>query len=200
MAVKLKCSFCETKFSWDFAALGWPDHCPKCKEFIGTDRADDDIVMPSIRHARTKIIDSTYTQMEKGSEFRAQAAAELTGAPVSEMSSLKITDMKTGMREGDIAVKEPVNDVTIRMQQMRDRGLPIGFGGGGLDYSQAVPQGPHPNVGARMRVALQNNHPDMVRHHAVGTNERGQPAIPSTDVVSTRDANETYQPGYRRRA
>jgi hypothetical protein len=180
MAVRLKCSFCETKFSWDFAALGWPEHCPKCKQFIGTDRADDDIQMPSIRTMRTKIIDSTYTQMEKGSEFRANVAAEMAGVPVSEMSSLKITDMKDGMREGDIAVKEPVAE----MQRLGIKDSRQLFQGNGAEYGGQVQAGPFPNAGAKFQTAIRQQHAERTNYQAVGD----LPAL------------ETFQPGYRRRA
>jgi Cu/Zn superoxide dismutase len=185
MAVKIKCSLCETKFLWDFAALGWPENCPKCKKFIGVTRADDDICMPSIKSMRTKVIDSTYTQMEKGSEFRAQAAAEMTGAPVSEMSGLKITDMKDGMREGDIAVREVRNEVTQHMDAMNARGGQFGFQqANGVGHSGAVQTGAFANSGAKFQTVLRQQHGERTNYQAVGD----APAL------------EVLQPGYRRRA
>lgn len=185
MGVRIKCPFCDVKFGWDIAALGWPDQCPKCKQFVGTDRADDDICMPSIRTMRTKIIDKTFDDMSKGSEIRAQAAAEMTGASASEMSGLKITDLNTGMREGDIAVKEVRNDVTAHMEAMNARGAQFGFqGANGVGHSGAVQAGPFPNAGAKFQTSLRQMHAERTNYQAVGD----LPAL------------ETMQPGYRRRA
>src|SRR5262245_38625226 len=94
MAIIIKCLACDEKFRWDFAAKKkYPDYCPECGTFIGTNRHDADIVMPAILGARTKANDDLYRQMEKSSEYRAEQAAEMAGVPVSEMSALKITNL-----------------------------------------------------------------------------------------------------------
>lgn len=102
MALRLRCPSCRKAFPWQ-PSEGMPDDCPLCGAKVGTDRADDDIVMPFIRSARTDRTDKVYRDMEAGSETRARIAAEMTGAPVSEMSALKITDLNSNQREGDIA-------------------------------------------------------------------------------------------------
>lgn len=182
MAVILKCPSCEEKFRWEFASASkWPKVCPLCGADQGANDDDTVICMPSLRGARTKAIDETYRQAEQGSEFRAQAAAEQLGVPVSEMSGLKITDMKTGVKPGESYVK----DTTAQQKAaLESGGARVGFvGGDGSGYSGQVQSGPAPNAGARMRTALQNFH---------GQSFGG-------GVISDRPALETTQPGYRRR-
>ena len=104
MALQLRCSSCRKAFPWK-ASEGMPDACPLCKEPIGGNRDDDDIVMPFIRSAKTDRTDKVYRDMERGSEIRAELGAQAAGVPVSEMSALKMTDMKDNQREGDIAAK-----------------------------------------------------------------------------------------------
>ncbi len=149
-----------------------------------------------LKGGRTKSIDKVYRDMEKGSEIRAQAAAEMTGATAAEMSGLKITNLND-RRDCEIAAVMPNNPVS---QAMASNPNVYGFGSGnGLAYSQGVQAGPMPSRGAGIRTAVQMGHREMVAKHAIGTNEKGQPAMPSLDVVSERPANEVMQPGYRRR-
>src|ERR1700675_4882193 len=99
MGYSLRCPECRGKFPW-FPAKGMPRFCALCGAEVGHDRADDDVVMPFIKSAKTKSVDSVYRDMEAGSENRARLAAEHAGVPVSEMSSLKITDMRDNMKAG----------------------------------------------------------------------------------------------------
>jgi hypothetical protein len=169
-----------------------------CSADFGEERADDDIVMPSIRSARIVAADKVYREMEESSSRRAQAAADMVGAPVAEMSGLKITNMVDNQRPGDVAVPVPSNPVS---QFMAQNPQSSGFNTGrGVEYSMAVQQGPHPNSGAHTRTMVQNMHQDMVRQHCVGIDaDTRQRVLPSTDVISERPGLETYQPGYRRR-
>ncbi len=179
MAFRLRCPECRGAFPFDPAHQSYPDDCPLCGEHIGHNRADDDVVMPSIRSARMAVSDKLYRDMERGSEQRAQIAAEMTGAPVSEMSDMKITNLNDARRQGDIAAVPVQNDVTRFMEANKVGG----FQGGGVEYSAAVQSGPHANAGARMRTALQQHHTTLTGGAA----------------VSDRPALETMQPGYRRR-
>ena len=180
MGFALKCPDCRKKFPWD-KETRFPRFCPLCKSDLGDDRADDDIPMPMILHSKSKTFDKVYRDMEKGSEFRAQAAAELAGCSASEMSNLKITNMKDNVREGessDVAINNPVT------QFMAANPNSAGFrGADGLGYSTGTQAGPFPNAGAKMRTSLQ-------QHHA---------ALSHGSAVSDRPALETIQPGYRQR-
>jgi hypothetical protein len=174
----IRCTACGVKFQWSFAEKGkWPDYCdnPECDTFIGTKRADDDVQMPAFLSARTKHHDTYYRNMEKGSEFRAEAAAELSGASASEMAGLKITNLND-RRDAEIAaipVKNTVSDL-----------MATGVGGfqgaDGLAFSAGTQQGALPNVGVRMMTKLPN-------------------AFAGGKMAPDRPALETQQPGYRRR-
>lgn len=182
MAVMIKCPECKGKFSWNIEADGWPDECPfkGCGFVMAHNRADDDVVMPFIRSAATKATDKVYRDMEAGSEVRAQAAADLAGVPVSEMSGLKITNLND-RKDAEVAAM-PVNNPVSQFMQANPQAA--GFrGGDGLGYSAAVGTGPAPNVGAKMRTVVQNAHAELSR----GT------------AVSDRPALETQNPLYRRR-
>lgn len=185
MAVILKCPSCEDKFKWDFAAQSkWPKACPLCGVSMGEEVPDDEIRMPSLRSAKTAVIDNSYRQLEQSSETRMEKAAELAGTSVSDMSALKITDLKTNIVPGESYMPEVTNSVTQAMDQIKARGGQIGFtGAAGAEYSSGVQTGPLPNAGAKMRTALQS-------HHA---------GISHGSAVSDRPALETVQPGYRRR-
>lgn len=193
MPYSLKCPACRKKFPWN-PVEGFPENCPLCETRVAHDRADDDIVVPFIRsNGHTKATDEIYRQMEAGSEVRAQAAAEIAGVPASEMSDLKITDLRPTTRPGDVAAVPVNNAVTQQMDRMRAQGRPVGFGGmdgsglsgeistGAVSINGHVVQGVEPNAGARARTKLQDYHSRLT--HGAG--------------VSDRPALETLQPGYR---
>lgn len=174
MAFSLRCPECRGKFSWNPSAK-WPDACPLCAAEMENENAENNVVtLPAFLSAKTKATDGVYDGMVKGSEFRQHAAAELAGVPVSEMSSLKITDLNT-RRDAEIMVVTPNNPVS----QLMATGVGGFKGADGAGYAGAVASGPFPNVGARMRTTIQNQHP--------------------SSATSDRPALETAQPGYRRR-
>lgn len=180
MASKLRCPACRVTFPWD-PAKGFPSYCPNemCDTRIGHDRADDDVVTPFIRsNGKTKATDRVYREMEAASEQRVIAAAEMAGVPVSEMSDLKITNLRSTTHEGDVAAVPVSNEVS----RLMDKGVGGFQGGNAVEYGSSVQTGPFPNAGAHMRTALQ-------AHHGVVTG----------GAVSERPAMETLQPGYRRR-
>ena len=178
MSFVLRCPTCRDKFPWEKTSK-FPKHCPLCGDAIGSDRPDDDVVMPFIRTAKTKATDQVYRDMERGSETRMHAAAELSGAPASEMAALKITDL-SDRRDSEVAAVPVNNTVTQFMAQNNVGGFQ---GAAGVGYSGAVQTGPGANAGARMRTVLQQYHGEISH----GT------------AVSDCPANETQQPGYRRR-
>ncbi len=174
---KAVCPECRGKFPWE-PTLGYPKSCPLCSFSIGHNRADDDIVLPFIRSSKMKATDDTYRQMEAASEQRAQQAAELAGVPVSEMSGLKITNLQDARHEGQVAAVPVSNPVTQFMEQTKVGGYQDGSG-----FAATVGTGYAPNEGAKMRTLLHSQHGERAGH---GT-------------TSDRPANETLQPGYRRR-
>lgn len=173
----LRCPECRKKFAWD-PQKPWPEQCPfpECAVEMTNENAENNVVtLPAFLSAKTKATDGVYEGMVKGSEFRAEAAAQLAGVPVSEMSSLKITDLNT-RRDAEIMAVAPVNPVSEFMKQTGVGGFQ---GANGAAYGGAVQTGPFPNVGACTRTMIQNQHP--------------------VTATSDRPALETAQPGYRRR-
>jgi hypothetical protein len=202
MAFVIKCQGCKQKIKW--LVDDPPEDCPACGYRIASDRADDDVVMPNILSFATRCSDGVYKMLEKSSEDRVYAAAEQAGCDPSDMAGLKITNLRDNMKQGDIAAMPVVNDVTRQMDAIAqiNPNSQFGFGGGagaGLSFSSAVPSGPSPNAGARFQRAVNETHPAMVAQHCVGKDEHGHRVVPSTDVRSTRPANEMFNPGYRPR-
>jgi hypothetical protein len=160
--------------------------------------------MPALRSAATKANDKVYRDIEVGSEVRAQAAADMVGVPVSDMSSLKITDLKSTVREGDIAAP-PVNNAVTQFMNANPQvsGYQGAADGRGVGYGQMAHSGAPETryAGARTRTSIQSMHPQMVAKHMIGPDASNpkRMIVPSTDVVSERPGIETWQPGYRRR-
>lgn len=202
MAVKLKCPECRIKFPWDIVKNGFPEFCPnpECSTRIACDRADDDIVMPSIRSMKTKVTDAVYRQMEQASEHRAEQAAMQAGVPVADMSELKITNLQSATRQGDIAAPPVNNSVTQFMNANPQAAVGFQSNGAGAEYSSAVMSGSHPNMGAKTRSAIHAHHANMVPQVCIGKDERGNTVRASPfGAVSDMPARETQQPGYIRR-
>lgn len=147
--MKLRCPDCRGTFSYTPGA--WPRFCPLCGTDINNDRDDDDIVMPFVRRGAMKATDQVYRDMERGSEVRAQLAAEKLGVPVSEMSDLKITNLNSSAREGDVAAVDKVTPVT----QMMDTGIGGFQGANGAAFAAGVKSGHYPNAGAGAVTAVQ---------------------------------------------
>jgi hypothetical protein len=194
MAVVIRCPFCKTKFRWLAETEAYPKDCPECGEYVGHDRADDDVSVPNILAFSTRCTDGVYKMEERMSAERAEMAAQAAGVSVSDMSSLKVTNMKDGMREGDIAAMPVVNDVTRQMDAVNSRGGAFGFGGGpeaGLGYSAQVGTGAVPNAGARTQRLFRQAHAERMAGHMGGI---------GGGVLSDLPANEiTQNPGYRPR-
>lgn len=161
MSVILKCPSCREKFKYD-VSKGWPDECPICKTDINNRRADDDVVCPNILSFKSKNNDKVARDIMDGSETRAGLAAAMAGVPVSEMSSLKITDLND-RNDTQFSAKDEVNDITRHMDAMKARGMPVGFGGGvnGDPVTNAMGQaaqahtGDAPYAGLRERNRMQ---------------------------------------------
>ena len=166
MATVLRCSICRSKFPWD-VTKGYPKFCPECGETIGHDRADDDIVMPFVRSARTKATDDVYRQMETTSEYRMHAAAAMAGTSADEMSGLKITNLND-RRDAEVAAMPVENAVTQQMETANARGGTFGFQGsaaaaafaagtssGAVTVNGQTTQGIAPRAGATAMSKLQ---------------------------------------------
>ena len=145
MGFMWRCTECRTKVPY---TPDMPEFCPnpKCKTRLLSDRDDSDVVMPFFRSAATTANDALYRRMEQASEHRVDLAAQKAGVPASEMSDLKITNLRETRHEGDIAAVPVNNSVTQFLAQNPNAG---GFRADqGLGYSSTVATGPEPNRGA----------------------------------------------------
>jgi hypothetical protein len=138
--IRIRCLVCREAFRWD-ATQGMPDYCLVCSEYIGSD-GKDEVAAPFIATSRGKTPDLIYRDMENKSEFRAQQAAEMTGMTSAEVSHLRMTDMKTGMREGDMAM---ANNLTPQQQIMSQQMTPSRELG--MVASAGTRVGPQPRAG-----------------------------------------------------
>ena len=90
----IRCPECTEKFRLPKGDK-WPDFCPHCGTFVGTDPS----FVPdrlNIGTSKGKAADATFRQIEAASIERAEAAGD---------PNLKITDMNDNLRAGDVAAK-----------------------------------------------------------------------------------------------
>lgn len=144
--IRIRCLECRERFLWD-SNQGWPTHCPICQEFIGVDETKA-VAAPMISYSSKRRPDMLYRDLEQKSEVRAQLAAEQLGVSVNEVSHLKTTDIKDGMREGDTAFIPVVNEVSKSMDQApQHTGFSAGAAQLGIQASRGTNQGPFPRAG-----------------------------------------------------
>ena len=203
--MKLRCPKCRQSFPWK-SNTAFPDKCLICKQFIGSedDVGEDGVIeikapFISRRHEGSTYADTVYREIEASSELRVEQAAAMAGVDKSEMAGLKITNLQSSPRPGDVAAMPIANPTPVSEMMRAAPGLTGFVGSNGVEYGGAVMSGPSPNAGARTRTAIQNTHYQMVQQHCVGKGEDGRPAMPNMNVISDRPALETTQPGYRRR-
>jgi len=121
---RVQCPQCAEKF---YAISVW-GCCPHCG--YEAEEPDDTVIsLPAIRAATTKATDKVYRDMETASIHRAEQAAAMAGVPVSEMSHLKITNLRDNVQNGETYAMPPPpnNPVTQQMELMKQRGMPVGF-------------------------------------------------------------------------
>lgn len=168
MAFALRCPDCRKAFKWEPSAPE-PRYCPLCKADLGEPADDNVISLPAFLSPKTKAADNVYRQAEAASIVRAEKAAEMAGCDVSEMSSLKITDMRSTKHAGDIAAVPVVNDVTKQMDAINARGGNFGFGANGSEFAAGIStgavtvngvttQGVVPRAGAKTLGAIQRQY------------------------------------------
>ena len=159
--IRLQCPECANKF---YAVSMCPDCCPKCG-YVYEPPDDTVISMPAIRSAVSKAADQTYRDMETASERRAEMAAQAAGVPVSEMSGLKITNLRDNTKPGEDMAPAVVNDVTKHMDSLQQRGGQFGFvngsefaagtAQGAINVNGRITTGIEPRAGARALGSIQ---------------------------------------------
>ena len=168
MAFALRCPDCRKSFKWEVSKPD-PRFCPLCDADLGEPPADNVIAIPAFLSAKTKAGDAIYRQAESASIVRAEKAAEMAGCDVSEMSSLKITDMRSTKHPGDVAAVPVVNEVTKQMDAINARGGQFGFGTNGSEFAAGTAtgavtvngvttQGIVPRAGAKALGAIQRSY------------------------------------------
>ena len=132
-----KCPDCDGKFPWE-PTKGYPKACPLCG--FDTSLPDDAsaIVLPAFLSTASKNNDKLYRDMEKGSEFRAHAAADMAGVPVSEMSGLKITDLND-RRDAEISAKD--TEARAAAARLGMKSLDAPFQRNGSEFGAGVASG-----------------------------------------------------------
>lgn len=141
MAFALRCPDCRKSFPWDVKAA-YPRYCPLCQADLGEEKDDNVICMPAFLSAKTKANDQVYRDIERSSEVRMEKAAEAAGVSVSEMSSLKITNINDTRHEGAIAAVPVNNAVTQQMEAANAKGGQFGFAGSnGAEFAAGISTG-----------------------------------------------------------
>ena len=141
---RVQCPQCAHKF---YAMSIW-GCCPECG-YEAEEPDDTVITLPSLRSATTKATDKVYRDMETASIHRAEQAAAMAGVPVSEMSHLKITNLRDNVQTGETYAMPVKNPVTDQMEIMRQRGMATGFVDGS-GFAANVNQGFAPRAGANV--------------------------------------------------
>lgn len=137
---RIQCGLCGGVFSQtvDRRSAAMPDECPLChdtgspteqalvwrsREQREADQAVQKMVSegrgPGYRadaRAQLRSEEQVFRAMEAGANFRAEAAASDLNVPVSEMSNLKITDMKDNPKPGENSAKIPMSQDALGMQ------------------------------------------------------------------------------------
>lgn len=147
----LRCPDCGVKFKSPTSE--GPEFCPN-KDCGISMRDDEDTVIeisaPFIRSRKTTATDQVYRDIEKTSETRMHLAAEQAGVSASDMAGLKITNMRDNVKPGESYDIPVQNAVTQRMDEMKAKGMPIGFAGAEMkEFIAGAKAGPHANAGVR---------------------------------------------------
>jgi len=110
--VDYRCPECSGKFRWLHhpSDAPPPDRCPLCHAWVSEDEPPEQIFVPKAPMIKKSLMakswDQTARAIEEASIQRAKMVADEFGVPESEVSHMKITNMRepNEMREGDTAV------------------------------------------------------------------------------------------------
>lgn len=201
--MRLRCPACRQTFPWD-ANKGFPEYCqiPSCEVYIGTGD-NPEVAAPYIAlkgGAYAKSVDNVYREAEMASEARMEMAAAMTpGATKEDFSGLKLTDYRSGMTQGETAIKmpEPSREFTQNLDNVAQfnksiapaQQIPMHYNqpGQAAAYSAQTRSGPYPNAGLRAMERVKAVHKANVDPRIQGT------------AISDTPALETRHPTYQRR-
>ncbi len=142
MKYKLQCNFCSETFT--HYGTSFPDRCPLCFAYVGLN-GKPEVNLPFISKSANKAPDTLNRQMEAAADNRRYLAQEMTGSPLSDFDSMKHTNMKDGLHQGDTSF------VPIRQSNTDDLKVQFGNGQGGqVDPAilHGVRSGGNANMGA----------------------------------------------------
>ncbi len=149
---RYQCPDCEAEFTeWHrHRDEPPPNFCPKCGSNMS---AAPEEMVPFIKIGthRGSNPDKLYRAMERASEDNQERAAEQLGVDKSEMSAMRITDMKDGLREGDTAAKLPAPKAPIAIQNFQDTAL-------AQEYARSTQVGPYAGAGVAAMQGVTANH------------------------------------------
>ena len=152
-----RCPDCDGVFEWHMHHSNpLPLYCPLCASYVGDDPPTETFTPKAPSIGRHRSADAVYRAMEEGSIQRAKLAAEMTGVSESEMSHLKITDMKDNLRAGDIAAITRPNPVSTQMAANPQAIAALQQQGSA--YAAATTSGPYPYAGLRMLKHVSASH------------------------------------------
>lgn len=133
-----------------------PAFCPLCGSSTS---AEAQLSAPHIAKSIGKVADGVYRQMSDGAEVRAAAAAEMMGVDPSEMSAMKMTNMRDDVRVGETSVVSAPTPVSAALDQRRSV-TPVG-----LQDAKAVSQfvadtrkGAYSGAGSQILDKVKANH------------------------------------------
>lgn len=151
----VECSLCHANMS-----------APKKRRRVKKVAQEEQTVTP-MRSGGNRImsqsVDSVYRKMESASENRMMDAAELLGINKSMLSSMKMTDMKDNIKEGESTMPSDATKLTGSTQPVN--GLPINFqdNTAASEYAKSVGQGPIPFAGNAQREVINLQHDAKAR-------------------------------------
>lgn len=185
-----RCPECSKEFRYDHHPSIEADPLPRFCQFCGYDSEagvmEPALTAPMLGTQHKQVVDQTYRAMEAGAEHRAQLAMEFHGLDQQEANSLKITDLKDNLREGDVAAPQVNNAVS---QAMAATPGITGWQAHGGELAASAHTGKHRNAGARAMQGLRQQH----QANMAGSGHAGA-------TTSDMPSLETQNPGYRRRA
>ena len=167
MKYRLQCNFCNETFVHQGSSF--PTHCPLCFAYVGLD-GKPEVTLPFISKAANKAPDALNRQMETAADNRRYLAQEMTGSDLSDFDSMKHTNMRDGLKEGDTSFVPTV------MPKTKDLAATFGNGAGGqVDPAilQGVRSGGNPNFGSKQIPSVNSWHRQNVSR-VVGRGTQGK--------------------------
>lgn len=111
-----RCPYCSQTFFHDLSVSSEPELCPLCNNTgdapaVLPTKLPEDFRGPHIATGTAKNVDDYWKATQEAAEHRA-LMAEANGMSREEANNIRITDMPDNLREGDIAERPAVNDVS----------------------------------------------------------------------------------------